>query len=118
MDGQGGSVVPYAVPGVAFRFPAWSPDRSRIAAIGQSPGGSGMIDVFTARSTGPGQTDPPIIYQSPDRLPFYLYWRPDGRSLTFLTVWRRRRSGPPRGGTCSRGPERGSDPRSALEMFA
>jgi TolB protein len=86
MDGQGGSVVPYAAPGVAFQFPAWSLDGSRIAAIGQSAGGSGMIDVLTSRSAGPGETDPLIIYQSPDRLPFYLYWRPDGRSLTFLTT--------------------------------
>jgi hypothetical protein len=74
------------VPGVAFQFLAWSPDGSRIAAIGRSPGGGGMIDVLTARSTGPGEADPPIIYQSPDRLPFYLYWRPDGRSLTFPTT--------------------------------
>jgi TolB protein len=86
MNDQGGSVVPYPVPGVAFQFPAWSLDGSRIAAIGQSPDGSGMIDVLTTRSAGPAETDPPIIYQSPDRLPFYLYWRPDGRSLTFLTT--------------------------------
>ena len=86
MDGQGGSVVPYAVPGVAFQFPAWSLDGSRIAAIGQSPGGKGVIDVLTARSAGSGETAPAIIYQSPDRPPFYLYWLPDGRSLNFLTT--------------------------------
>lgn len=85
MDGKGGSVVPYSVPGVAFQFPAWSPDGSRIAAIGTDPGGKGMIDVFTARTTGAGETSPPIIYESVDRPPFYLYWRPDGKSVTFLT---------------------------------
>jgi len=86
MNDRGGSVVPYAVPGVAFQFPAWSLDGSRIAAIGQRPDGSGVIDVLTAPSAGPGETDPPIVYRSPDRLPFYLYWLPDGRSLSFLTT--------------------------------
>jgi TolB protein len=86
VDAQGGSVVPYSVPGVTFQFPAWSPDGTRIAAIGAAADGSGLIDVFTARTTGAGETDPPIIYQNSDRPPFYLYWRPDGKALTFLTT--------------------------------
>ena len=84
-DGRGGSVVPYAVPGFTFQFPAWSPDGTRIAAIGSGPSGVGSIDVFTARSSGTGETDPPIIYQSADQPPFYLYWRPDSKAVTFLT---------------------------------
>jgi TolB protein len=71
---------------VTFQFPAWSPDGTRIAAIGAGADGSGLIDVFTARATGAGDSDPPIIYQSADRPPFYLYWRPDGKALTFLTT--------------------------------
>ena len=30
--------------------------------------------------------DPAVVYQSPDRPPFYLYWAPDSRRLTFLTT--------------------------------
>jgi TolB protein len=85
LDRGGGSVVPYSVPGVTFQFPAWSPDGTRIAAIGAGSDGKGLIDVFTARTTGAGETDPPIIYESTDRPPFYLYWRPDSKALTFLT---------------------------------
>jgi TolB protein len=85
MDGHGGSVVLRSVPGTVFQFPAWSPDGSRIAALGEGEGSSGVY-VFSA-ATGAG--DPPaptVIYQSKDQPPFYLYWTPDGRQLTFLTT--------------------------------
>jgi TolB protein len=84
MDGHGGSVVSYAVPGAAFQFPAWSPDGSRIAAVGQAEEGFGVY-VFDARSSAGDPAAPTVIYQSKDRPPFYLYWTPDGRQLTFLT---------------------------------
>ena len=32
------------------------------------------------------QPIPLIVYRSADRPPFYLYWSPDGRALTFLTT--------------------------------
>ena len=85
LDGQGGSAVSYAVPGITFAFPAWSPDGSRIAAIGQGADGTGVY-VFEARAAGDAATDPIVAYRSADRPPFYLYWTPDGRQLTFLTT--------------------------------
>jgi len=85
IDVSDGSVVSYPVPGVAFQFPAWSPDGSRIAAIGQAADGTGVY-VFTARAAGTTATDPLVVYRSPDRPPFYLYWAPDSRLLTFLTT--------------------------------
>jgi TolB protein len=85
VDGQGGSVVSYPVPGVAFQFPAFSPDGLHLAAIGQAAGGTGVY-VFPVRPSGGEPTDPAVVYQSPDRPPFYLYWSPDGLALTFLTT--------------------------------
>jgi TolB protein len=80
-----GSRVPYPAAGVTFRFPAWSPDGSSIAAIGQSTDGTGVY-VFAARSPGGPTPDPSVIYQSATQPPFYLYWTPDARSVTFLTT--------------------------------
>lgn len=85
MDGGGGSIVSHAVAGTAFQFPAWSPDGSRIAALGRAGDASGVY-VFDART---GSADPPaptVVYESKDRPPFYLYWTPDSERLTFLTT--------------------------------
>lgn len=84
-DASGGSVVPYGAAGIAFTFPAWSPDGSRLAVIGQGVEGSGVY-VFTVRDAGAAGIDPAIVYRSTDRPPFYLYWAPDSRRVTFLTT--------------------------------
>lgn len=85
IDGRGGSTTSHAVAGATFQFPTWSPDGSRFAAVGQADAGIGVY-VFEA-VTGAG--DPPapkIVYESRDQAPFYLYWTPDSRRLTFLTT--------------------------------
>ena len=67
MDERGGSVVSYAVPGVVFGFPTWSPDGSRIAAVGTTAVDT-SIYVFTVRPGDPGGgTRPVVIYRSPNR---------------------------------------------------
>lgn len=81
MDGAGGSRVSYPMPGVAFGFPAWSPDGSRIAVTGQGADDT-AIYIFKVAP----DDHPTIVYRSQDRLPFYLYWTPDGRSITFLAT--------------------------------
>ena len=88
MDDHAGSVVGHPVEGVGFKFPVWSPDGSRVAAIGSTTEGDGVY-VFQARGDGGTDPatplDPTVIYRSPDSPPFYLYWSPDGSRVTFLT---------------------------------
>jgi TolB protein len=71
------------VPGYRYQFPAWSPDGTRVAAIGRS-GGVATVDVFDADPAAGG--GPTTIYESDERPAFYLYWAPDGRHVTFLTT--------------------------------
>jgi hypothetical protein len=70
------------VPGYDYQFPAWSPDGTKVAAIGRS-GAFVTVDVFDADPEAGGQ--PTTIYESDDRPAFYLYWAPDSRHVTFLT---------------------------------
>jgi TolB protein len=85
VDEAGQSPVAYAIPGLAFQFPAWSPDGSRIAAIGSTAGATGVY-VFRARASTDPPSEPDVIYESAGQPPFYLYWTPDGGQLTFLTT--------------------------------
>ena len=80
-DAQGGSKLAYPAPGVVFGFPAWSPDGSQIAVVGQTDEDAAVY-VFEAGAT----TEPSIVYRSADRPPFYLYWTPDGERISFLTT--------------------------------
>jgi TolB protein len=83
-DASGSAVVPYGDSGITFSFPAWSPDGSRIAVIGQRDDDTAVY-AFTTHGVGSAAAEPTIVYDSTDRPPFYLYWSPDGRQLTFLT---------------------------------
>jgi TolB protein len=83
-DPAGGSVVTLGEPGVAYSYPAWSPDGARIAAIGQ--GVAPRLDVFTVGRDGTATGAPVTVYSSQDHPPFYLYWSPDSSLLTFLTT--------------------------------
>ena len=85
MGGDGASPVSYAQAGLAFQFPAWSPDGTRIAAVGANANGGGVYVVRARAPTEPA-AEPTVIYQSADRSPFYLYWSPDGRQVSFLTT--------------------------------
>ena len=92
MDDGGNFRVRYPGPGIVFGFPAWSPDGTKIAVVGQGlddtgiyvfnvqPGGFEVPPMITA-SSGP---DPVVIYRSADRPPFYLSWTPDGKAVGFL----------------------------------
>lgn len=86
MDDRGGSIVSYAVAGVAFGFPTWSPDGSRIAAVGSTATDASIYVFRVPRGTTAGTAGPVVIYRSPNRPPFYLYWTPDGRKVAFLAT--------------------------------
>src|SRR5262245_22543489 len=84
MDPDGGSVTAYALPGIQFGFPGWSPDGSRIAVTGNDPDGNIRMYVFDTRSDP--DTEPTTVYDEPDHPPFYIYWSPDGNHIAFLTT--------------------------------
>ena len=84
VDGQGGNRVVHAPAGTAFRFPAWSPDGTRVAAVANTDTGA-AIRVYSTATDGSASPDGTVVYQSDASAPFYLYWTPDGRAITFLT---------------------------------
>ena len=69
--------------GMLYQFPAWSPDGTQVAAIGRLDN-LVTVDVFNADPNASGL--PRRIYESTQRPPFYLYWAPDSRHVTFLTT--------------------------------
>ena len=85
VDGQGGHRVDHASANTTFGFPAWSPDGSRVAVVATTPD-TVAIDVFSMGPDGSSASDAAVVYQSATDAPFYLYWTPDSRAVTFLTA--------------------------------
>jgi TolB protein len=81
IDDRGEKAQAFPADAFTFQFPAWSPDGRRIAAIGT---GNGGIGVFVFDPASP-QAAPVAAFQDAQHPPFYLYWTPDGRQITFLT---------------------------------
>jgi TolB protein len=61
-----------------LQFPAWS-QSGKIASIGVDAGG-GFIRVFNDEENMDGSE----IYRSASEAPIYLYWSPDGSTVSFL----------------------------------
>src|SRR6266540_5233267 len=84
VDSTGRSTVLSDGSGVAFGFPAWSPDGSRVAVVAAGADDT-SISVYGvgagAAAPSPGRV---VIHRSATIRPFYLYWAPDGRSVSFL----------------------------------
>ncbi len=66
--------------GHAYRFPTWSPDGRWLAFLGRAEASHSVLYISAF-----DQPKPAIIYDNPSGPPFYLYWSPNSRSLTFLT---------------------------------
>jgi TolB protein len=67
-----------------FGFPAWSPDGSQVAAV-RSSDSAMVILVFNAGDVMSGaRVKPIVIFRSNRVAPFYLFWTPDGRDVSFL----------------------------------
>lgn len=85
-DGRLGTVAPdgsdrrlVSPEGAVYQFPAWSPDGSQIAAVGNN-GEQGLLAVLPDAEAGQAVD----VYRSASRTPFYLYWSPDGQQVSFL----------------------------------
>jgi TolB protein len=63
-----------------YRFPTWSPDGKKLAFIGFDDQDRPTLYVTTG-----ARRQPTIVYNDPSSAPFYVYWSPDGRSISFLT---------------------------------
>ncbi len=87
LDDPAGSPVTYPGAGLRFQFPTWSPDGSHLAVVGTSLDGNGQtgVYVFDTPARGVSASAAALIYRSEVNPPFYLYWTPDGRQVTFLT---------------------------------
>jgi TolB protein len=81
----GGRSVLLSDTGVqALGLPTWSPDGSRLAVVRSSRTEASIV-VFDATSVSSGRAaEPRVIFRSDSIGPFYLYWTPDGRDVSFL----------------------------------
>jgi len=84
VDADGRSVEVSRAADGNFGFPTWSPDGSRIAAPRSSGAGTSLV-VFDAKDIGAGMpAEPVVIFSKTAVEPFYLFWAPDGRAVSFL----------------------------------
>jgi TolB protein len=65
-----------------FQFPTWSPDSRQIAVIGANRGGS---IIYLLKDSDDADPENPLqLYRENNFNPFYLYWSPDGQTISFL----------------------------------
>ncbi len=62
-----------------YQFPAWSPGGERVAVIGADTQGAAVFSFQDAAFSQPVRH-----YSSQSEAPIYLYWSPDGETISFL----------------------------------
>ena len=81
----GGKVVVVKDPGGGmFGFPTWSPDGRRIATTVTGTNEISIVVIAAASAETGGAPTPTTIFHSTSVAPFYLFWTPDGRDVSFL----------------------------------
>jgi TolB protein len=75
-----------------FQFPAWSPDGTRIAAVGGTREQAGLFVFPDEETEYRRQGDPHAVYESDEDAPIYCYWSPDNEHLSFVTARAREQS--------------------------
>jgi Tol biopolymer transport system component len=63
-----------------YSFPTWSPDGRHLAFIGPNEASKAAL-----YETPASQSAAKILFDQPGAAPFYLYWSPDSKAITFLT---------------------------------
>ncbi|MEZ4770376.1 MAG: hypothetical protein R2844_18365 [Caldilineales bacterium] len=66
-------------PDVGYQFPAWSADGTRIAAVATGGTQAAVQVIEDSAATAPVE-----LYGNAINPPFYLYWSPDDRQVSFL----------------------------------
>lgn len=66
-----------------FGFPTWSPDGTSIATVRARQTSGADLVVFDAAA---GSTEPVVILSNEAIEPFYLFWTPDSRAVSFLAT--------------------------------
>lgn len=66
--------------GQGYRFPTWAPDGRRLAFIGPDETNSPALYISPTSNS-----EPVVVFNKTNSTPFYLYWAPDSKSITFLT---------------------------------
>jgi TolB protein len=81
----GGRSVALSDPGDGnFGFPTWSPDGTKIATVRSSETATSLV-VFDVTDVAAGvPVEPVVIFGKPSVEPFYLFWTPDGKAVSFL----------------------------------
>lgn len=65
---------------LTFQFPTWAPDGEHLSVIG----GNGRGAAIFAIKDQPFPPSVQQVYFSQSQLPFYLYWAPDSRQISFI----------------------------------
>ncbi len=70
--------------GRVYRYPAWAPDGQQIAFMGFNGSGGALVDagLQIASSDGKKRVE---AFRSQDAFPFYLFWSPNSRYVSFLS---------------------------------